>query len=388
MTRIALVSPAPLSAASGNVTTLRRIARGLRAAGLEVLEIGEGGQLGEGLAALERGAGLERLRGASLVHAFHAFKTGPAAREAARRLGVPYAVSITGTDLSDDLRRPERRDAVLSVLRDAGAVLCSSLEARGAVLAALGGAARCVVVPKGVEAPEAAPPCEPLSAEPFSGEPWRAEPCRAEPSCPEVRFLLVAGWREVKNNLFPLEPLARLAAEVPGLRLRFVGPVLDPGYHGRWLEARGRYPFAEEAGPVPPERMDEEYRRADVVLNASHSEGGSNAVLEAMARSRPVLASSVPGNRAFLQHHEAAWELSTGVLYRAAPLAGAGPDRREHDGEDFYVKALRLALEPELRRRIGRNAREHVLREHSPRREIEGVLEAYRLAGVLGAPPP
>jgi hypothetical protein len=50
--------------------------------------------------------------------------------------------------------------------------------------------------------------------------------------------------------------------------------------------------------------------------------------------------------------------------------------------EDFLGKARQLALDDGLRVSIGLNARAHVAREHSPDRELDLVLTAYRLAGV------
>src|SRR5262249_39059338 len=130
------------------------------------------------------------------------------------------------------------------------------------------------------------------------------------------------------------------------------------------------------------ELLGEMYGAASVVLNTSHSEGSPNAVLEAMAAGKAVLASDVPGNRALVPFNEDDWETSTGVLYATSPLPGDGPIRSLHDAEDFYAKARRLALDPEIRRALGSRAREHVLEAHSPERELERVLEAYRLAGV------
>jgi glycosyltransferase involved in cell wall biosynthesis len=61
---------------------------------------------------------------------------------------------------------------------------------------------------------------------------------------------------------------------------------------------------------------------------------------------------------------------------------GASAARLVHDAEDFLGKARRLALDPGLRSAIGRNARRYVIEEHSPGRELDGVLEAYRAAGA------
>ncbi|HVR75008.1 MAG TPA: glycosyltransferase [Planctomycetota bacterium] len=357
MSRIAIFSSSKPDAVSGNNATLRRIARGLRGEGHGVTEVH-----------VKAGAPLTReevaaLRGHDILHALHAWKTGVAVRQASLETGIPYVVSITGTDVYQDLTLPGRREAVLEVLAGARAGLTSTSDV-GALSREAVVPVAWVHVPKGVDLP----PEEEISA-----------PRRAGDS---VLFLHVGGWRDVKNNLFPLEPLRRLARELPGMRLRFLGPVLDPLYHARWLAGRERWPFAEHAGIVPPSLMAAELRGADVILNTSHAEGGANSVLEAMAAGRAVLASDIPGNLAFIRHDEARWEESTGVLYRAAPAGGCGPVRTAGDAEDFLRKARRLALETELRLQIGRNARRAVIEEHAPEHEIAAVLDAYRLAGL------
>ncbi len=359
MSRMALFSPAPAATPCGNNTTLRRIARALRDLGHEAME----GNIG----ALRAGedSTRERLRDCDVLHAFHAFKAGVAVREASLALGMPYVVSVTGTDVHEDLARPDRRDAVLSVLRDAGAILVASEEAAREVSGLPSVTTPCVVVPKGVEPAARAPP----------------------PSPGRTLFLHVASWREVKNNLFPLEPLARLAAEIPDLELLFLGPILEERYREPWRRLAGAYPFARHGGCVEPARMAEMYAGAAVVLNTSHSEGAANSILEAMAAGKAVLASDVRGNAGLIHHDESCWEDSTGVLYRTRPprergAPSTGPERRIHDAEDFLAKARRLAADEALRFKIGSNARRFVLEHHSTKREIEKVLEAYRLAGV------
>src|SRR5437867_1359560 len=58
-------------------------------------------------------------------------------------------------------------------------------------------------------------------------------------SLPEGRVLFVfpAGIRPVKDPRAPLEPLGRVAARLPGLRLLYVGPLLDPAEGASLLAA-------------------------------------------------------------------------------------------------------------------------------------------------------
>ena len=105
----------------------------------------------------------------------------------------------------------------------------------------------------------------------------------------------------------------------------------------------------------------------DVVAHPSLQEGFSNAVLEAMAASRPVIAAAVGGNA------EAIEDGRTGLLVPArdaAALAGAIRD---------------LAADPERARRIGAAARTRVARCFSPRRMVEEYEDLYERV-IAGGP--
>ena len=104
---------------------------------------------------------------------------------------------------------------------------------------------------------------------------------------------------------------------------------------------------------------------ADIVLNCSLSEGGmANAVLEAFAFGRAVLASDVPGNRSLVE------DGVTGLLF--------------HSETELERGVERLATDPALRRRLGDAGRWLVESRFPPARETEGYLEVY--ARVTGRP--
>ena len=110
--RVVLLSPVPTDSPRGNAVTVARIAAGLRARGLDVFvwEPGADG-LAEDIAT----------KPPVLVHAFHAHHTGPLGLSVTRASGVPLVVTLTGTDVSDDLGDPERGTLVRDVLTDPAA---------------------------------------------------------------------------------------------------------------------------------------------------------------------------------------------------------------------------------------------------------------------------
>jgi L-malate glycosyltransferase len=87
------------------------------------------------------------------------------------------------------------------------------------------------------------------------------------------------------------------------------------------------------------------YAGSDIAVNASDSEGLSNAVLEGMGAGLPVIASDIPGNREVVINYE------TGLLFAPG------------DKDDFAEKMLKLFDHEELKRKMGDNACKIVLKE-------------------------
>jgi len=329
--RVAIVAPNYSLENRGNGVTVRRIERNLRAAGCDTAVFQP-----------EKFRGVELLQQVAeydpdCIHAFHAILGGMPARKLSARLGVPYVITITGTDLYG-----EAGDAAAAglagVFSDAArlAIFHDSLKQRLLRTVPVNDSA-IAVIPQGVTVPE--PP------------PHEREG--------EFVFLLPAGIRPVKNVLFALAPLAGLLEGYPQVRFKLVGPVLDEGYGESVLAALPDLPWARYGGERRFEQMAEEYASAHVVLNTSLSEGGmANSLLEAMAAGRPVLASDIEGNRSLVADDV------NGLLYR--------------DEADFALKAGRLVADPLLRQRLGLAARHFVRENCDPMDEAEKYLALYR----------
>jgi glycosyltransferase involved in cell wall biosynthesis len=344
VTRLAILAPFSASAVRGNSVTVQRVARGLREHGVD-LQVWDAAAADEASTARE----VETYRPV-LIHAFHAERTGPLALRLARRLEVPLIVTLTGTDANHDLLDPERAPTVRRVLEGATVITAFHASVVEHVTAVLPDTReRFAVVPQAARFP---------GAEPFDlAERWSLPPDR-------LLFVLPAGIRPVKAPRLPLAPLDRLAAADSRVRLAYVGPELDAAEVEALRREVTSRPWAHLLGEVPHRQMASLYAQADVVLNCSISEGGmANAVLEALALARAVLASDIPGNRALVTHDV------TGLLF--------------HDAHDLAIQAARLAAEPKLRARLGRSGRMLVEREFSASREIDGYQAVYRRAAPV-----
>jgi L-malate glycosyltransferase len=339
MPRLAILAPRSAPVALGNAVTVGRVAQGLREHG-ENLRVWDVSDASEATVVTE----IDAYR-PTLVHAFHALRSGPLGLRLARRLQVPLVVTLTGTDANHDLLDPERAPAVRPVLEGAAAITAfhaSIVEHVAAVLPDT--RARFVVVPQSVRFDV---------REPFD----LAARWTVPHDC--VLFLLPAGIRPVKGPRTPLAPLDGLAAVDPRVRLAYAGPVLDADEHEALRRELATRPWAYHLGAVPHSQMASLLSQAAVVLNCSVSEGGmANAILEALALGRAVLASAIRGNRALIEDDV------TGLLFR--------------DARELSLKATRLARDPTLRARLGQAGRALVEREFSPEREADGYRAIYR----------
>jgi len=313
--RVALLSPFAFPSVRGNAVTVARVARGLRARGAE-LDVWDLSLRPE--AAVE--AEVDAFRPA-VIHAFHAYRVGPLALRLARRAEIPLVVTLTGTDANHDLFDPERASVVRRVLEGASRLTvfhASIAERIAGALPDLRG--RLIVVPQSAALLD--------TLEPFDlGAHW---------DLPQERVLLAfpAGIRMVKRPRFPLQPLERVVARRPSVRLLYVGPVLDADERDALHRALEGRPWARWIGPV------------------------ANSVLEALALGRAVLASDIEGNRSLIE------DGVTGFLFR--------------DEAEFERRAELLASDSALRARLGAAGRDLVERRYPATREIDGYLDVYR----------
>lgn len=328
--RILIVLPRQ-ERATGNEVTAERLRAGLVARGHDVV-----------LERVDPADGM-RLRACvetfapDVVHLLHAYRSGRPWLES-NLSGIPYVVTLTGTDINGGIDSPAEGPIIRSVLAAAGRIITQNRLTAAQLRREFSALAdKVAYLPPGIV----------LGTAPA---PWR----RTELAPPHVTlFLHPAGLRPVKGNLELLtlcDPLA--AADLPFF-VAFCGPPLDSVYSADFVAAVARRPWARYLGVIPPEAMPATLHQVDVVLNNSQSEGLPNVLLEADALGVPMLVRDIPGNTAVVEAGV------NGLLYG--------------DAASFVRQASALVADPALRRRLSRPDPER----YAPAIETQALVALY-----------
>lgn len=337
--KVLLFLPFAPDSPTGNAVTARRIRKNLAPMGVEVVleHLPPDATLDHVLAAVDREM-------PDVLTWYNAWKTGRWLPDTKRARALPSVVTLTGTDINREAEDPEHGERVLRTLREAEAVVTYSSALRDHVASLLPEVSeRIHTIPKGVE----------LGSDRYDLPSWATGDV--------VLFLLPAGIRPEKNNAFALRALDAAHEADPRVRLLLAGPVIDERCGAALREELARRPWTGHIERIPHEAMASVYAQSAVVLNTSLSEGMANAVIEAMACGRPVLASDIEGNRQVIADGE------TGLLYR--------------NEADFVARATELVASAALRERLGAAARAEAARRFSPAaeaRELHRVLWLVR----------
>jgi glycosyltransferase involved in cell wall biosynthesis len=288
--------------------------------------------------------------GFDLLHAYFVTKAGFVAVYAGHYLGVPSVVSARGNDLDRAVFNPGKATHILYALQRASVVTANSRRlVRKAQALAPGREVVCI--PNGVDAAFFRPlPPDPALAERlglagmpvigFVGE-ARAKKGIADlllafrqiASERTLGLLLVGGARSGEDETL----LKVFRKQNPGLRI-----VVQPY--------------------LPAEALPAYYNLMDVLAMPSRRDGLPNALLEAMACERAVLASDAGGLPDAILDGENGRLVAPGDLQALVRVAGE------------------LLDDASLRQRLGRSARATVLADFSLEAELRANLAVYRQA--------
>lgn len=132
----------------------------------------------------------------------------------------------------------------------------------------------------------------------------------------EEAFVLLStrAWEPIYGVDLVAEGFCRAARSDPRLRLLMLGGgSLEDMLH-RKFDQEGVADRVHMAGQIDFDRLPEFYNAADLYLSASHTDGSSVSLLEAMACGLPALVSDIPGNREWVEPGKNGWWFTDGVV--------------------------------------------------------------------------
>ncbi len=288
---------------------------------------------------------LLRDRGIDHIHVHHGYYSAWIAMVAARMLGIPFSMTLHGSDLLVQA-------AFMSTkLRECEFCITVSEFNREHILAHYPGIdpTKMLVQRMGVEIPRSAS--------------TKRVPARSSDQVPVL--LAVGRLHSVKNHTFLLQACFLLREY--GVRFRCV--IVGDGRERQRLEFLIRELKIEDVvrmiGHVPRENLGEYYESADLVVLTSHSEGIPLVLMEAMARGKIVLAPAITGIPELVESGK------TGFLYAAGDL------------EQFVWQVEQICKARNALQSIGRAAREHVFLNFEQHKNLEKFADIFlqRLAG-------
>ncbi|WP_226037324.1 glycosyltransferase family 4 protein [Aquibacillus saliphilus] len=312
----------------GNTITVQRISDGLKCLGhtTEIISITD--------------TSISKLPEADIIHGFHAYHFYSFI-QTLKEKPKSFMITLTGTDLNHYLVDKDTRSDVITCIKDARTIHVFNDEAKEILMKEVPEVKhKTVMIPQGA------------SNFKDSSSSYKKE---------ENTFLFVlpAGIRKVKNVPFALETVKKLHDQYPNIRLWIVGPILEEE-EGQLVKelVNANKKWVSYLGQLAHEEMSGIYYQADCILNTSHSEGQSSAILEAMGYGIPVLVAGNEGNKSIVSDQE------TGFIY--------------HNQNQFLDYAKKIMNNINLRQSISISAKQYIAEHHSSAHEVEYLLKLYQ----------
>ncbi|MBI2331874.1 MAG: glycosyltransferase family 4 protein [Chloroflexi bacterium] len=300
-----------------------------------------------------------------LIHAYFLPMAGFVGAYAGKYLGIPNVVSIRGNDIERAAFDPSKFSHVMYALQNASAVTTNASELAKKAKAFIDREIH--LIPNGIDTER---------FKPMERNEVLAEAIGLEERVENGKWKVmgfVGELREKKGLATLLNAYAQTIRKMP-VSLLIVGEVREGEDKKLFDEFKSANPHPSTklrarlpitiTGHVPHKDLPAYYSLMDVFVHPSLRDGMPNAVLEAMACGKTVIATPVGGVMDVIQD---------GVN---------GCFVNVNDAEGLAEKILEVLSQPEKREAVGRSARETVLSRFTPEKELQANLNIYQSLGV------
>jgi L-malate glycosyltransferase len=131
-------------------------------------------------------------------------------------------------------------------------------------------------------------------------------------NAPTFTLLSTRNWEPIYGVDVIAKAFVQAAQQRPELRLILLGDGSQAGLLRQVFTRGGVLDKVRFPGQVSQAELPDYYRAADLYVSASHSDGSSISLLEAMACGRPALVSDIPGNLEWVESGIQGWCFADG----------------------------------------------------------------------------
>jgi glycosyltransferase involved in cell wall biosynthesis len=299
-----------------------------------------------------------------LLHAYFLPQAGFVAAYAGKYLNIPSVVSIRGNDIERAAFDPSKFSHVMYALQNASAVTTNASELARKAKAFV---ARDVdLIPNGIDVGLFKPMEKNLAlADTLESNSLLLDNAQQAARLQKNVIGFAGELREKKGLNALLTGYAQANKKCPSTLL-IVGEVRAGDDKKIFDEFRSSHPDLQiiVTGAVPHKDMPAYYALMDVFVHPSLRDGMPNALLEAMACEKVVIATPVGGTLDVIEDGK------NGLLANV------------NDAQGLAEKILGALTQPENNRTISRSARETVLHRFTPEKELEANLRIYQRLGL------
>jgi glycosyltransferase involved in cell wall biosynthesis len=305
-----------------------------------------------------------------VFHAYFLTQAGFVAAYAGKYLNIPSVVSIRGNDIERSPFDPSKFSHVMYALQNASAVTTNATELVKKARAFTEGR-EIHLIPNGIDT-ECFKPMDrnEILAEVLGLKLLESDSLPSNTGKQVSRFHtpvigFVGELRKKKGIETLLSAYTHVNKQHP-TTLLIVGEVRqgdDKKLFDEFCLANPQLPITV-TGHIPHNDLPTYYSLIDIFVHPSLRDGTPNAVLEAMACEKAVIATSVGGTKDILEDGK------NGIIVNV------------NDAGMLAERILQLLDDYEKRKSLGKNARELIVNRFTPEKELEANLEVYRKLGL------